>query len=103
GCVNNDNMFVNNGTLSVGPTATLNINGYMTHNVGSTFNQTGGDIFVDGNSGTALNSVPSSLSIVSIYTSQLNWTAGTLTIVDPHASTSTSSNSFLYSLPSGNH
>lgn len=103
GCVNNDNMFVNNGTLSVGPTATLNINGYMTHNSGSTFNQTGGDIFVDGNSGTALNSVPSGLSIVSIYTSQLNWTAGTLTIVDPHASTSTSSNSFLYSLPSGNH
>ncbi|RWW98871.1 Ig-like domain-containing protein [Flavobacterium cerinum] len=95
GCTLKNNSFVNNGTLTV-TGGTLNVNGSMQHNAGATFNQSGGDINVDGNdAGAAATSVASGVSIVQINTPLLNWTGGMLTIVDPHAN-STASNSFTY-------
>ena len=92
GCTLFNNPFTNNGTLTVSG-GTLNINGNLKHNTGSTFNQSGGEIFVDGNDGTTANSVLTGTPIVSITAaavSNLNLTGGTLTIVNPHKGTSTS-------------
>lgn len=91
GCTLNNNLFVNRGTFTMAG-GTLTINGSMTHNAGSTFNQSGGVIVVDGNNaGVIANSVPSGTAIVQISTPLLNLTGGTLTIVDPHASTTLTS------------
>lgn len=95
GCTLNNNTLTNNGTLTV-QGGILNINGNMLHNAGSTFNQSGGDINVDGNAnGNAANSVASGVSIVQLNSQNINWNGGMLTIVDPHANT-TASNSFAY-------
>lgn len=95
GCTLNNNVFTNNGTLTV-TGGVLNINGNMLHNAGSTFNQSGGDIIVDGNNaGVAANSVASGTSIVQLNSQFINWSGGTLTIVDPHAN-STSTDTFNY-------
>lgn len=107
GCVDKKHTFINNGTYTMNG-GTLNVNGQFVHNTGSTFNQTGGNINVDGNdAANQANSVPASNSIVQISTNLLNWTGGTLTIVDPHAN-STTTNTFSYSSSSnvnivGNH
>lgn len=103
GCTLKNNSFVNNGTLTV-TGGTINVNGNMLHIAASTFNQSGGDINVDGNdAGVVVNSVASGVSIVQINTQLVNWTGGTLTIVDPHANT-TASNSFTFnnSVTNGN-
>ncbi len=58
---------------------------------GATFNQSGGDINIDGNAaGVIANSVPSGVYLLDIATANLSWTGGTLTIIDPHAATSSS-------------
>ncbi|MHA3788855.1 Ig-like domain-containing protein [Flavobacterium hauense] len=107
GCTLKNNTFTNNGTLTVSG-GTLNVNGSMLHASGSTFNQSGGDINVDGNdAGAAATSVAANTAIVQVSTNLINWTGGTLTIVDPHAST-TATNTFQYSgtnvnLTSGTH
>ncbi|MFZ1702984.1 MAG: fibronectin type III domain-containing protein [Saprospiraceae bacterium] len=95
GCTNNNNFLVNNGTVTV-TRGTLTINGNMLHNAGSTFNQSGGEIIVDGNdNGNIATSVASGVSLVQLNSENINWTSGVLTIVDPHAHT-TASNSFAY-------
>lgn len=96
GCTNNNNQFTNSGTLNV-TGGTLTINGQLLSSTNSTFSQSGGEIIVDGNNnGDAATSVASGTGIVQLNTNLLNWTGGTLTIVDPHAN-STASNSFAYS------
>ncbi len=98
GCTLNNNTLTNNGTLTVSG-GTLNINGNLINNLGSTFNQSGGDINIDGNAaGNATNSVASGTAILQFnqLNSGINLTGGTLTIVDPHANT-TSSNSVGFS------
>lgn len=96
GCTNNNNQFSNSGTLNV-TGGTLTVNGQLLSALNSTFNQSGGNIIVDGNNnGDAATSVASGTGIVQLNTNLLNWTGGTLTIVDPHAN-STASNSFSYS------
>jgi hypothetical protein len=86
-------LFTNNGTLTVN-TGTLFIAGRLLVNNSSVFNQAGGDINIDGNAGgVAANSVAASTAIISLNPSTLtsvNLTGGTLTIVDPHASTTAS-------------
>lgn len=95
GCTLNNNALTNNGTLSVSG-GTLNVNGNIICSSGSTFNHSSGDINVDGNdNGNATNSVASGTSIVQLNSQNINWTGGTLTIIDPHAN-STASNSFAY-------
>lgn len=96
GCILKNNLFVNNGTLSV-TGGVLNVNGSFIHNGASIFNQSGGAINVDGNdAGAAATSVASGVSIVQLNSNLINWTGGTLTIIDPHAN-STASNTFTYS------
>lgn len=96
GCVDKKHLFSNSGTYTMNG-GTLNVNGQFIHNSGATFNQSAGDINVDGNdAANTANSVPASSSIIQISTNLLNWTGGTLTVVDPHAS-ATTSNAFAYS------
>lgn len=88
GCTNNNTPLTNNGTLTVSG-GTLTINGNMTHNNSSTFNQSGGDIIIDGNAnGVTANSVPTGTNLLRINTNLLGLTGGKITIVDPHAGSS---------------
>jgi len=85
--------FSNSGILTVS-SGTLNINGSLSHS-GSQFNQSGGNINIDGNAaGVTANSASSyHLNMTAV----VNWTGGTITIVDPHAST-TSTDVLYYNL-----
>lgn len=95
GCSLNNNTLTNNGTLTVSG-GLLAVNGNMIHNAASIFNQSGGDILVDGNDGgNAANSVAASTAIVQLNSQFINWTGGALTILDPHANT-TASNTLAY-------
>ncbi|WP_165836246.1 immunoglobulin domain-containing protein [Taibaiella soli] len=79
--------FTSTGTLNVNG-GTLNINGNMVLAAGSVFNQTAGNVNVDGNAGgNPATSVPSGTVIASWQTNQLNLTGGTFTVVDPHVGT----------------
>jgi hypothetical protein len=83
GCINNNAIFANNGTNTVSG-GTLTVNGNVIHRNTSTFNQSGGDIVVDGNGGgIAANSVGQGASLFKIETSSINLSAGKITIVDP--------------------
>lgn len=83
GCTENKSFFINNGTLTVSG-GELKVNGSISHNAGSTFNQSGGDIIVDSNdNGNALTSVGQGGTSFKIETSSLNLTGGQITIVDP--------------------
>lgn len=96
GCTNKNNVLANNGTLTVSG-GTLNVNGNINSTSASTFNQSGGEIVVDGNDGGAsATSVASGTPIVLLSTSNINWTGGNFTVVDPHAN-STSTSAFSYS------
>ncbi|MFY7886990.1 MAG: beta strand repeat-containing protein, partial [Dolichospermum sp.] len=96
GCTENNNQLLVAGVLTVNG-GTLNVNGQLRFNSTSTFNQSGGNIVVDGNdNGNVATSVASTAasftyegSIVYIQTININVTGGTLTIVDPHAGAST--------------
>lgn len=105
GCTDNNNLFVNNGTTTV-TGGVLTVNGQMTHNSGSTFNQSGGEISIDPNSGTTATSLAANVLVLN--TNLLNWTGGRITIVDPTMPT-TSYNSVYYSnsnhvnIHTGNH
>jgi len=92
GCTLYNNTLTNNGTLTVSG-GTLNVNGSITHNASAIFNQSGGSIVIDGNdAGVTANSATSyHLNLLAA----VNWTGGTLTIVDPSAST-TSTDVFYY-------
>ena len=89
--------FANNGTLTVS-TGTLNVFGNIASGASSVFNQSGGNINIDGNAGgVAANSVASGVYLLSFSQAStgINLTGGTLTIVDPHAN-STSTYSIYY-------
>jgi hypothetical protein len=89
----NNRTFANNGIMTV-TSGTVNVFGSMTHNGGSTFNQSGGNINIDGNDGgntaTSVASATHLLNITASAVSNLNLTGGTITIVDPHANSSSS-------------
>ncbi|WP_218141451.1 beta strand repeat-containing protein [Flavobacterium terrigena] len=83
GCTNNNNAFYNYGTHTM-TAGNLKVNGFVSHKVGSFFNQTGGDIIVDSNdAGNAATSVAFGGTSFKIETSSLNLTGGKITIVDP--------------------
>ncbi|WP_181369480.1 GEVED domain-containing protein [Flavobacterium album] len=91
----NDRRFTNAGTLTVAG-GTLNINGNLAHS-GTAFNQSGGNINIDPNAaGVTANSTTSSNYTLNL-TAPVNWTGGTITLVDPPASTSASHYSLYYS------
>lgn len=89
----NNRTFANNGIMTV-TSGAVNVFGNMIHNGGSTFNQSGGNITIDGNdAGSATNSVASGtnlLNITATAVANLSLTGGTITIVDPPQSSSTS-------------
>ncbi|RKS25670.1 putative secreted protein (Por secretion system target) [Flavobacterium endophyticum] len=89
----NNRTFANNGIMTV-TSGTVNVFGNMAHNGGSTFNQSGGNINIDGNdAGNAASSVASGthlMNITATAVSNLSLTGGTITIVDPPQSSSTS-------------
>lgn len=79
--------FINNGTLSVA-SGNIMLNGYLQNTVSSVFNQSGGNITIDGNAGGVVqNSVPASVPCLSFATPSLTLNGGTITFVDPHAVT----------------
>ena len=87
GCTGNNASMVTTGTLTV-TGGTLTVNGNMHFNIASTFNQSGGNINIDGNNaGDTATSVASGTALLYLNGSNNNWTGGTLTIVDPHAAT----------------
>lgn len=108
---------LSNGTVNLGPAGggskpftsagiltvsggTMNINGSFQLSAGATFNQSGGNINVDGNAGGVVaNSVPASTKIVNILTQNLNLTDGVFTIVDPHVGSNT--NTLEYNVGAG--
>lgn len=76
---------VTGGTLTVSG-GNLNVNGNMIVSGTSTFNQSGGIITIDpNNGGNTTGSVASGTATLSITSSNINWTAGSLIIVDPNA------------------
>ncbi|GAB4094505.1 hypothetical protein GCM10028786_34340 [Flaviaesturariibacter terrae] len=89
----NNRTFTNNGTLTI-QSGNLNIYGNLNNASSSTFNQSGGEVTIDGNAaGVAANSVASGTHLLSFNPTALtsvNLTGGRITIVDPHASSSTS-------------
>lgn len=91
------------GTLNIS-NATINHNGYLLFNSGSSFIMSGGNLNVDGNDGTNIGSVQSGTDILgfgtfasSFTTGSINLTGGTITIVDPHrTSSNTNGAAFAY-------
>jgi GEVED domain len=91
----NDRRFTNAGTLTVAG-GTLNINGNLAHS-GTAFNHSGGTITIDPNAaGVVANSTTSSNYTLNL-TAPVNWTGGTITLVDAPASTSAFHYSVYYS------
>lgn len=78
------------GTVAIS-SGTLNVNGYANFNSGSSFNMSGGNFNIDGNSGTAASSVASNQNLLNFSVgatgNAISATGGTITIVDPHANT----------------
>jgi hypothetical protein len=89
----NSVLTINGGTLSVN-SGTVMIDGYLNFSSG-TFNQSGGDIIIDPNNGGATGSTTSTQYTLDLRAA-VNWTGGTITLVDPPASTSTSHYSIHY-------
>ncbi|MCI3938666.1 T9SS type A sorting domain-containing protein [Chryseobacterium aahli] len=97
GCTNNNNTVINNGTINVSGGSVI-VNGNINNVSGSTFAQSGGDIKIDGNNaGATATSVASGTNIVNIATGNVTLTGGAMTVVDPHAASSTTSYAFSYS------
>ena len=93
GCTLNNSVLINNGTLTVSG-GTLNVNGYVSS--AGTFNQSNGNINVDPNAaGVTANSTTSSQYTLNL-SGTVQWTGGTLTLIDPPASTSTTHYSIYY-------
>jgi Secretion system C-terminal sorting domain len=96
GCTNNNSEFlINSGTYNVSG-GTLTVNGKFTNNnVAGSLIQSGGDIIVDGNSGTLTTSING--HIVDMYAldgTKMNLTGGSFTVVDPTLSATTGNGAF---------
>lgn len=93
---NNSNLTISGGTFTVSGGNVL-INGFLNYSSGN-FNQSGGTIRIDpNNAGATATSTTSSQYTLNITSSNaVNWTGGTLVLVDPPASTSSSHYSIYY-------
>ncbi|POS02445.1 putative secreted protein (Por secretion system target) [Flavobacterium croceum DSM 17960] len=90
-------LLINGGTLNVSG-GNVNIDGYLSFTSGF-FNQSGGTITVDPNNGgaTATSTTSSQYTLNITSSNGVNWTGGSLVLLDPPASTSTSHYSIYYS------
>ena len=101
GCTFNNNFIINNGTYTMNG-GTLKINGSMLHNANSIFNQTAGDIIIDGNdSGFVARSVPTAANILQLNSELVYLTGGKITITDPHAANGSTDFAFIYNNSNG--
>jgi hypothetical protein len=84
--------FATTGAFVLGGSATVNVNGNVIFNGSSTLAMTGGSLNIDGNTGTASSSVANGTHLLNFNNSGSTVaSAGTITIVDPpHSSTTTS-------------
>ena len=95
GCTDNNNYLNLSGTLAVSG-GTLKVNGNISANVGSVFSQTGGDIVIDGNSGTVGTSVLTATPLVNLASNNVTLTGGKMTFVDGHIGTATTDRVLTY-------
>jgi hypothetical protein len=90
------------GTIALGG-GTINHNGNLVMNVGSTLNMTAGNFNVDGNNGvSAAGSVGSGTNIVRFNTANLTFGGGTFTVVDPHYGASSTDYALGYNVATTN-
>ncbi len=76
-----------NGILSISDSATLLVNGNVSISSTATFNQSGGNLIIDGNSGTAFTSTLQGVHLLEINTNNINCNNGNIMFIDPpHAS-----------------
>lgn len=87
GCTTNNSSFINKGTYSING-GSLIVNGNVLHDNGSTFNQTAGDIIVDGNNNGAI-ATSIDQTLFKIGNVSLNLSAGKITLVDPPVANTT--------------
>ena len=71
------------GAFNMSGTSTLNVSGNILVNSGATFGQTGGNIFLNPNTGTDVSSTASGVHTFSILSNNVNCTAGGVTIINP--------------------
>ena len=96
GCTFNNNFIINNGTYTMNG-GNLLVNGSMLHNLNSTFNQTAGNIIIDGNdSGFVSRSVPTAVNILQLNSDKVFLTGGRIVITDPHAANGSTDFAFIY-------
>ncbi len=89
GCTLNNNSLSNNGTLTISG-GILNVNGNIDNSsTASIFNQSGGTVKIDGNSGVTATSVATGIPLFNSISNLVNLTGGLLLFVDPHAGTAT--------------
>ncbi|MGV3460933.1 MAG: GEVED domain-containing protein [Flavobacterium sp.] len=93
---NANRRLTNTGTLTVSG-GTLNLFGNLVHS-GTAFNQSGGNINIDPNAGGVTGSSTTAANYTLYLTTAVNWTGGTLTVVDPPASTSATHYTLYYSV-----
>lgn len=87
-------LLINGGTLNMSG-GTLNIDGHIRFNSGN-FNQSGGAIVIDPNNAGAVATSTTSAMYTLELRAAVNWTGGTITLLDPPASTSSSHYSLYY-------
>ncbi len=76
-----------NGTLSISDSTILTVNGNVSISSTATFNQSGGNLIIDGNSGTAFTSTIQGVHLLDINTNNINCNNGNIIFIDPpHAS-----------------
>lgn len=93
----NSFLLINGGTLTVSG-GTVNIDGYLRSNAGSTFNQSAGAINIDPNNGGVTTGSTTSTQYTLELRAAVNWTGGTITLVDPPATNSSSHYSVYYNV-----
>lgn len=90
-------LLINGGTFTVSG-GTVNIDGYLSHTSGN-FNQSGGSIVIDPNNGgdVATSTLATEYTLNLRSSTAPNWTGGSITLLDPPATTGASHYSVYYS------
>ncbi|MGV3461448.1 MAG: T9SS type A sorting domain-containing protein [Flavobacterium sp.] len=92
----NSVLLINGGTLTVTGGA-VNIDGYLSFTSGN-FNQSGGAILLDPNNAGATATSTTALQFTLELRAAVNWTGGSITVLDPPASTSATHYSLYYNV-----
>lgn len=88
GCTDKNNYVTNSGTMNI-LGGNVIVNGNINNVSGSTFTQSGGDLKIDGNSGTVGTSVLTGTPLLWFQSNTVNLTGGKITFVAGHIGTAT--------------